>query len=225
MYHKEQDGTIIDQDGKIIYFSCERFVRDICHGDCCFICGINPSVAEFNNEHILPNWLLKEYKLHERQLTLPNKTGFKYSQYTIPCCKNCNDMMGKLIEEPIRNLVVQGSEKVNSYLRENKIYTRMLITTWMALIFIKTHLKDNSLRFNRDKREPDTRISGNYTWEDLHHLHCIGRSFYTGCEISPDVLGSFCVLPVSHEQTTERFDWIDLTYSQTMFLRLGDMLY
>jgi hypothetical protein len=33
------DGTVIGSDGKILFFSAERFARDICEGGCCFICG------------------------------------------------------------------------------------------------------------------------------------------------------------------------------------------
>lgn len=42
------DGSIIDSKGKVIFFSTERFINDICLGDCCFICGAKPSEQEFN---------------------------------------------------------------------------------------------------------------------------------------------------------------------------------
>jgi len=146
MFHKEPDGTIIDDNGKIIFFSCERFVKDICQGECCFICGISPSATKFNNEHILPNWLLRHFGLQGKSLTLPNNTDFKYAKYTIPCCEGCNTLMGREIEEPIRELVVQGGEAVNDYLRKESQHGRHLFSTWMALIFIKAHLKDRRLR-------------------------------------------------------------------------------
>jgi hypothetical protein len=39
MFIQTSDGSIEDIDGKIIYFSLNRFIRDICQGNCCFICG------------------------------------------------------------------------------------------------------------------------------------------------------------------------------------------
>jgi hypothetical protein len=43
MWTKTHDGSIVDTSGRVIYFSTERFVNDICLGDCCFICGAKPS--------------------------------------------------------------------------------------------------------------------------------------------------------------------------------------
>ena len=40
---KTADGSIIDQSGKVIYFSSKRFIDDICLGNCCFICGADPA--------------------------------------------------------------------------------------------------------------------------------------------------------------------------------------
>jgi hypothetical protein len=32
--HQTKDGSIINDNGKVLYFSVERFIRDICEGDC-----------------------------------------------------------------------------------------------------------------------------------------------------------------------------------------------
>jgi hypothetical protein len=39
MAYVTEDGSIIDRVGKVIFFSAQRFVDDICLGNCCFICG------------------------------------------------------------------------------------------------------------------------------------------------------------------------------------------
>jgi hypothetical protein len=41
MTYITQDGSIIDRAGKVIFFSTQRFVDDICLGNC-FICGARP---------------------------------------------------------------------------------------------------------------------------------------------------------------------------------------
>ena len=58
MWTKTKYVSVVDAEGKVIFFSTERFVKDICLGDFCFICGADPSEKQFNNEHILPRWLL-----------------------------------------------------------------------------------------------------------------------------------------------------------------------
>jgi hypothetical protein len=64
-------GSILAPDGRVMFFSAERFARNICKGRCCFICGVDRQSAKFNNEHILPNWLFQKYKLHGESITLP----------------------------------------------------------------------------------------------------------------------------------------------------------
>src|SRR5579859_1321856 len=108
MYTKTLDGSFLDETGKVIYFSIQRFVNDICEGNCCFICGKKPDEVAFNEEHVLPDWLLRKYNLHNRQITLPNLRGYTYSQYKIPCCVPCNTLMGETFETPISALVSQG---------------------------------------------------------------------------------------------------------------------
>lgn len=50
---KTSDGSIVDQDSKVIFFSTRRFIDDICIGNCCFICGAKPENKPFNDEHVL----------------------------------------------------------------------------------------------------------------------------------------------------------------------------
>jgi len=47
MWTKTSDGTVLDRDGKVVFFSAERFVNDICLGACCFICGVAPGIVDF----------------------------------------------------------------------------------------------------------------------------------------------------------------------------------
>ncbi|MGH6989586.1 MAG: hypothetical protein ACREFD_00685 [Stellaceae bacterium] len=194
MYLKTPDGSIVDKDGRVVFFSCERFVRDICEGDSCFICGASRSTKPFNDEHVLPEWVLRRYGLLSRRVNLPNGTSFRYDQYTVPCCVDCNTLMGRQIETPVSELIGKGADAVNQHLESRG---SLLFFVWLGLIFLKTHLKDRQLRFNRDQRKPDDPISALYTWETLHHIHTVARCFYTGCRISANVFGSFLALPLS----------------------------
>ena len=108
MWTRTEDGSVVDDTGKVIYFSLERFVRDIGLGDCCFICGASPSDVPFNNEHVIPEWILRRFGLFDRSLTLPNGTSMRYDRYTVPCCVACNGLMGRVIEQPTSALTGGG---------------------------------------------------------------------------------------------------------------------
>jgi len=222
MFVLTSDESVIGNGGKVLYFSIDKFIKDICEGDFCFICGVSPSEADFNNEHVLPKWILREYGLYTKSITLPNGTSFRYDHYTVPCCKQCNSLIGRMIEEPVRNLVTQGYEAVSHHLNQKGPW---LFFVWLTLLSLKTYLKDKSLRFHRDHRLGDERIFDFYTWEGLHHIHCVARSFFTNCEIDPKVMGSFVVLPAKVESHFENFDYSALYAPQTVLLRMGDFCF
>lgn len=222
MFIKRKDGSIEDSNGKVICFSIERFKKDICEGNCCFICGVSTSQAKFNKEHILPNWLLRRYKLHDRTIILPNRTKFAYGKYVVPCCQSCNSLMGEKIERPVQELLTQGYEAVTNHLNTHGPW---LFFVWFSNIYIKTHLKDKNFRIDRDLREEDYKISDLYEWEELHHVHCLSRIFYTSCSINPKILGSFLVFKAEVNNFEEKFDYMDLYYEKTLLLRVEDICF
>ena len=67
------DGAFHDRNRRLMYCSADRFVTTICDVDHRFICHRSELRAEFNREHILPNWLLREFGLHRVSVTLPNR--------------------------------------------------------------------------------------------------------------------------------------------------------
>jgi hypothetical protein len=219
MWTKTQDGSIVDTSGKVIYFSTDRFVHDICLGDCCFICGAKPSEKKFNNEHILPEWLLRRFDLFGRTITLPTGIPVRYDRYTVPCCAECNSLMGEVVETPISEVVQGGAQAVNDFASKNLLK----LFVWMGLIFLKTHLKDRSHRVHLDKRKGDEKIADEYEWEQLHHIHCVVRCFYNGCTVDQKAIGSFLSVPVRAPGSSDRFDFGDLYLPQTMLLRLADV--
>jgi hypothetical protein len=88
---KTTDGSIENSDGKVIFFSFDRFMSDIVLGNRCFVCGISPKVAAFNDEHVLPDWLLRKYRLHQKTITLPNRSTFRYGGFTVSDAPAAND--------------------------------------------------------------------------------------------------------------------------------------
>lgn len=220
MWTATEDGSVIDAAGKVIFFSTERFVNDICLGECCFICGVKPRERPFNNEHILPEWLLRRYDLFARTITLPNEGTVRYDRYTVPCCAECNSLMGRVIEKPISDVLQRGGDAVNDFVSKGDL---LKIFVWMGLIFLKTHLKDRTQRVHMDTRKGNEKIADDYQWDHLHHIHSVVRCFYTECFVEVEAIGSFLSVPVKAQASSERFDFGDLYLAQTMFLRLDDI--
>lgn len=159
---KINDGSIVDNTGKVIFFSTRRFIDDICLGKCCFICGVKPGDKPFNDEHVFPEWLLRKYNLFARAITLPNGKTARYDRHTVPCCEECNSLMGKVIEERISQVVNGGPDAIQNYITANGA---LEIFVWMGLIYLKLHLKDKTNRKHLDMRVQSGMIADDYEWD------------------------------------------------------------
>lgn len=224
MWIREADDTVRDQAGRVIYFGLERFVGDICLGDCCFVCGAAPATVPFNDEHVIPRWLLRRYDLFPSTIRLPNDTNIRYDRYTVPCCTACNSLMGRVLEEPVRALVEGGYDAVRTHQEQHGI---LLFYVWMGLIFLKTHLKDRKLRAHLDARKGVAPIADElqYDWHGLHYLHTLVRRFATDAGIHGSALGSFVAIRVQDEGAKNAFDFGDLYAAQSVMLRMGEFAF
>lgn len=216
---RTDDGSVV-RDRKVIYFSYDRFVRDIVQGNRCFMCGANPELVPFNDEHVLPDWILRRFKLHNKSITLPNGRQFRYGQFKIPCCERCNSKLGERIEKPIRGMFDKGFE---GFAEQFKSEGPLALFCWMCLIFLKTHLKDTGLAMHLDRRKGTQKIGELHSWSDLHHIHCVARSIYTGGTIRKEAFGSLLVLPAKNLPHLEPFDYCDLSFAETMLLRINEI--
>jgi hypothetical protein len=128
--------------------------------------------------------------------------------------------MGECLERPIREMFEKGYKSFGEQLKLNGPWD---LFCWMNLIFLKTHLKDNNLSFHRDTRKGEMKIGELHSWEDLHHIHCMARSWYTGCDLKIEALGSLLVLPAKILPYGDQFDYCDLSFAQTMLLRIDEI--
>jgi hypothetical protein len=209
MWTRQADDTVIDEDGKVVYFGLERFVRDICLGDCCFVCGAQPGTVPFNDEHVIPKWLLRRYDLFKSKINLPNGTTPRYDRYTVPCCEACNTMTGRVIEEPMRQIIEGGFEAVSVYREKHGI---LKFYVWVGFIFLKNHLKDRKLRAHLDPRKGTAPIAEDlqYDWKGPHYLHTLVRCFATDAGIHTSALRAFVIIGVQPAPAGEAFDFGDL---------------
>jgi hypothetical protein len=221
-YLVTSDKTVLNLDGKILHFSGERFQKDIVDGDCCFMCGASPKSKVFNNEHVIPNWLLTEIGLHDQSVTLSNGKMLRYSSFVVPCCQSCNEFLGREIEEPISRILKGGFGAVVEHIKQEGPWR---LFEWLNLIFLKTHLKDTQLRYHLDTRKGTERISDFYEWSGIHHIHCVSRARYTNAEIDPAIGGSFLCLSTAAAAKQQDFDYSDLVNSCAVFLRFKDVAF
>lgn len=211
---KEINGNIVSDDAKVLLFSIDNFVETICNKDTCFICGVERTDAVFNDEHVIPRWILKRFDLFGKLITLPNDKTFRYGKYKIPCCKNCNSLLGDNIEKKISEGFDGDYGEVLKFFNENK----ESIFIWICLLYIKTHLKD---RMFKSDFKSDKKIGDDYNWEELHHIHCVARSIYTKVNIEESVYGSMFIYPCAEFDEGEKYDYIDLYGTGTVLIRLG----
>ena len=126
--------TQLNNKGQIIYFSYEDFVSLFNDDKRCFICGAsNLFGVEFNNEHIIPNWILKEFNLHQKQITFPNEKRYDYGRYKIPCCKDCNSQLSEYYEKPLSLLLKADYDTFLEYIKQKPEYIN-LIFLWLNVI-------------------------------------------------------------------------------------------
>lgn len=206
--------NIVSDDGKVILYTVDYFIKNICGSNNCFVCGAGESEKSFNDEHIIPRWVLKRFDLFNKNITLPNRVPFRYGKYVIRCCSDCNTFLGANIENIISVGLAGDYKSSLGFFNDN----RELVFVWMCLLVTKTHLKDSFFRY--DLRKPG-KIGEIYNWESLHHIHCIARSAYTGCSIKPSVIGTMILLPCYGHEGLESFDYMDRFDAGVVLVRLG----
>jgi hypothetical protein len=113
-----------------------------------------------------------------------------------------------------------GYDHTVEFVKANGPWT---LFVWMALLFIKTHLKSGRLRMNRDRRAPNTTIGdARFNWESIHVIHCIARAAYSKCVFAPNVLGSVYIIS-ARDDGDEPFDYGDFYDANAVMLRTGDV--
>ena len=181
------DGSVIDGDGELLFISCRRFVRDIAEGDCCFMCGAKPGSHPFNGEHVIPDWVLRDRRLHNKQINHGNFRSTTYSRFRVPCCVECNSALGKRAETPISVVFKAGPQAVRDLLAKEGPWP---IFAWLNLVYLKFLLFDRSVRIHADPRKGGETIGQAFNWSSVHHLQCVARTYLTELEIDHRIMGS-----------------------------------
>ena len=217
---EDSHSRIVDSEGRVKFYPIDNFIDEICGSANCFICGKSRAEIRFNKEHVLPDWLLRKHNLHSSKINMVNKKNFTYGKYVVPCCHECNSEMGAKIEKKVRELLESGYDKVAEFVLDNGT---TLFHQWLSLIFFKTHYKDFYLKFILEDPKSDAVISDLYEPEELHHIHCIARSWYTNAIIEANVAPTLVFLPCYTASNSMDFDYADMYLHKSILIRTGDI--
>lgn len=219
---RHEDGTIFDLNGRELFLGLNRFKALVRDENRCFICGASAEEKPFNDEHVIPDWIQRSYGLRNKSIRLSNGTDFPYPKYKIRCCKECNSFLGKTFETPISNALLRGPNHFFDWYKSEAFR----VFLWLNLIYLKTHIKDNQLRLERDQRAPDTRLGDLYDWTELHHCHAMVRAARFGFDIDAEkVLGSLFLLQLGDWAGTQPYDYNDHLPTHTVMIRLGEVAF
>nr|WP_321979696.1 hypothetical protein [uncultured Cohaesibacter sp.] len=219
LYIVASDGSAYNLDGKSIFFSFNRFKRDICENGHCFVCGAPPS-SDFNNEHVFPDWLQRLCLIQNKTLTLPNEGKIKYGTYKIPCCSACNTQLSEIYEKPISRAIRNGFGGLYDFLQDGGLE---LLFGWLNLIFVKVHLKDFKNRVVLDRRLDEGFIGEKYDLNKLHHFHAVARAPTANVKVNDAVLGSISIYKIESSNKSPVFDYCDHLDGRTLLLRINDL--
>jgi hypothetical protein len=81
----------------------------------CFLCGCRLGRKNRADEHVIPKWIQRKYKLANQQLYLLNGTTIPYRQLTIPCCFTCNNKHLQPLEKRMSLAVAKGVAAVRAF--------------------------------------------------------------------------------------------------------------
>lgn len=102
----------------------------------CFLCG--KYLNEKSSEHVFPKWLLNEFNLWNKTITLLNQTSITYKRLKIPCCKQCNNVFLSKVEKIINEKYKEGFK---AFLKLDEL----IIYQWIGKMFYGLLFKELSL--------------------------------------------------------------------------------
>lgn len=198
----------------------ELFKKEIIENKRCFICGAlekkkgvkDKKAKTFNDEHIIPDWVIRRCNLSNKKITLPNESKVPYRKYKIQCCEECNSKLGRVIENPIGRLFFKGNDELLKEPRRKGVDLKLF--RWLCLIFIKVHLKYGTLQGAMDK-EDDT-----FDWEGLYRIWDVGRSALKERSLVNETQGTLIFLECKRGSNS-LYDYMDDLTNKTIMIKIG----
>jgi len=109
---------------------------------CCFLCGEDINENSLTSEHVIPRWLQKRFNLWDQRIILLNQTSCPYRYLKIPCCKRCNNVYLKPIEDELKLRFESG-------FKEFKKINKEILFFWLGKIYYGILYREMSLLLDR----------------------------------------------------------------------------
>lgn len=214
---RKPDGSFCDEAGRYVFLSKDAFIERIVRDECCFVCA--REIVERTEEHIIPDWIVRDCGLAGQKIKLPNGALISYARYKLPCCRSCNEALGEFYETPISKAFRSGFAAIEAMLVEQP----QKLFCWLNLLHLKTHLKDLRYRYHLNPKNGLNSIGSLYDWEGFHHCHAVACAPIFRTDISDDIVGSMCLINLAEGIESGPFDYRDHDVSDSIYIRIGDI--
>ena len=182
--------------------------------DRCFLCGKQAKGANRTAEHVFPQWLLRQYGLAQKRLTLLNGESIEYGRLKIVCCPECNNIWLSRVEEKVKTAFERGVPGVNSL-------DRQVLFSWLAKIFYGILFKELSILFNQDDPTSGNIMPQKY-FEEFDMLHQLLQSIRFETEFVGAPPWSIFIVDCHVRNDLEKdFDFFDSLGGLCLAIRIG----
>lgn len=185
------------------FYLKENFLNNFIYNqNKCIICWTKLNQDNSNHEHIIPNWIIKKFKLQDKTISLTNNKEILYPKYKIQCCRWCNSELWDIYEKPLQKLF---NKEYKDFIKELTPKNIFLIFRRLSLIFIKTYIKDREILQHEDRRLQTWFISNTHYRDELMCIFNIARSSHSKIKISKESFWTIYFL----ECIEDSFNYID----------------
>jgi uncharacterized protein with PIN domain len=176
----------------------------------CFVCNVRLTTLagprKRTLEHLIPQWLIRKFALHEQTVTMGRLGKFRYMDYLLPCCSGCNSHLLAPIERAVSRSLRSNNPKG---LNEKRL------APWAAKIIAGVQLYDRAERMDRSKWSSGESLIRDY----LGGLR--GKIFVTHRNQFEYAMSIFWLKTKVRSDVTRNFDFQVSPYLQCLYLRLG----
>jgi hypothetical protein len=179
----------------------------------CFLCGDVLTTLNRTNEHVFPRWLLEEFDLWDQMLTLINQTPIPYRKLVIPCCKTCNGLVLKPIEDRVLAAYRGGHQALVAL-------DRTTLFLWLGKIFYGLLFREMFLPADRTDLSRGPIASTDFVagYATHHLLLQAARGFVDWTEFPASIFAFECQ---ESKDRRRNFDFGDNAPTLSIGIRMG----
>jgi hypothetical protein len=182
--------------------------------DQCFLCGVILTPDTRSDEHVIPQWLLREFDLWDVTVSLVNQTMIRYRQLTIPCCIRCNTTYLADLERDMHIAYSGGIDGVQAL-----GYDRLLL--WLLKVSYGMFFRELFLPL--DRRRPDLGTSLDREFLSRFAVHHVLLQAVRGVVQWGEQPATIIVYPTqtASDPPAANFDYTDNALGPFLGIRMG----